>query len=484
MKKSLLFSAALLAATPLFAATVTDGDTYAPVNGINCVNAWVIDRNHNLEAFNASPVGANKQARTCAVRNGVAYVASWAADDPEVTSTNDKGEVSVLNSATLYKYNVATGEYLGALKLTLDGKRHTGTGVANQVGFDSFGHLWIADMTFANSAGHPIYLVDATTGALTLVANLEKGGEGSARIDYCDVIGDLTGEKGACTVMAAGSGSTLVYGWCKDQGKSEWYGYFEGSVSKAFTEFYPSNAGNWSTAPSVKIVLGEGDDMYYGNLFYIDGAASAPTLYSATGAISDSFANVENAKDKGLEQNSLGANGITEFEVEGRNFIAYPIEQYTGDQGGCNVNICEMGENMSFAGMTKYWTVPASGFGKESDGGNRFHGLNVETVEAADGSKYVNLFSFKCFNGMGLYKIGKNVSGGVNDAVVNNAAEITVNGNVITVSEEAAEINVYNVAGQVVATAKNATEVAAPAAGVYVVKAVVAGAPVVKKVVL
>ena len=85
---------------------------------------------------------------------------------------------------------------------------------------------------------------------------------------------------------------------------------------------------------------------------------------------------------------------------------------------------------------------------------------------------------------MGLYKIGKNVSGGVNDALANDAAQITVNGNVIAVSAEASEINVYNVAGQVVATAKNATEVVAPAAGVYVVKAVVAGTPVVKKVVL
>lgn len=482
MKKSLLLSAALFAAMPVFA--VTDGDTYAPVNGIECVNSWVIDRNHNLEAFNASPVGANKQARTCAVRNGVAYVASWAADDPEVTETDKDGKVSVLNAATLYKYDVETGKYLGALKLTLDGKRHTGTGAANQVGFDSFGHLWVADMTFANSAANLLYTVNPETGEMTLVPGLDKGGEGSARIDYCDVIGDLTAKEGACTIMAAGSNSDLVYGWVKDQNGENWYGYFEGSFSKAITEFYPASAAGWSAAPSVKIVEGSGEDQYYGELFYVDGMATAPTLYSSTGSIADSFANVEGAKDKGLEQNSLGANGIVEFSVEGRDFIAYPIEQYTGSFGGCNVNICEMGENMSFAGMTKYWMVPQTGFGKESDGGNRYHGLNREVVKRQDGSEYINLFSFKSFNGMGLYKIGKNLSGGVNDALANDAAQITVNGNVIAVSAEASEINVYNVAGQVVATAKNATEVAAPAAGVYVVKAVVAGTPVVKKVVL
>lgn len=484
MKKSLLLSAAMLATTPLFAATVTDGDTYAPVNDINCVNAWVVDRNHNLDAFNASKVGANKQARTCAVRNGVAYVASWAADDPEVTSTDKEGNVTVQNAATLYKYSVETGEYLGAIKLTLNGTRLTGTGVANQVGFDSFGHLWISNMSFNTNFTQDIYFVNEETGALTLAASLDKTTEDTARVDYCDVIGDLTGEKGACTVMAAASSSTIVYGWCKDQNSTDWYGYFEGVSHKSFTEFYPASAGNWSTGPSVKIVLGEGDDMYYGNLFYVDGAASAPTLYNSTGAIADSFANVENAKDKGLEQNSLGANGIVEFKVDDRNFIAYPIEQYTGSFGGCNVNICEVDADMSFESMTKYWMVPQSGFGTTSDGGNRYHGLNCETVTNADGSQYVNLFTFKCFNGMGLYKIGKNVSGGVNDAIANDAAEITVNGNVITVSAEASEINVYNVAGQVVATANNATEVVAPAAGVYVVKAVVAGTPVVKKVVL
>ncbi len=485
MKKSLLLSAAMLATTPLFAANVTDGDTYAPVNDIKCENAWVIDRNHNLDVFSASKIGSNNQARTCAVRNGVAYIASWAADDPEVTSTDKDGNVTVQKAGTLYKYSVETGEYLGALKLTRDGKRITGTGVSNQVGFDSFGHLWIADMSFNTNTLYDIYFVNEETGALTLAASLDKTSEGTARIDYCDIIGDLTGEKGACTVMAAASSSPIVYGWCKDQNGTDWYGYFEGVSHKEFTEFYPAmEKGNWSTGPCVKIVLGEGDEMYYGDLFYIDGASTAPTLYNSTGAIADSFASIENIKEKGLEQSHLGANGIVEFKVEGRNFIAYPIEQYTGSYGGCNVNICEVDADMSFASMTKYWMVPQSGFGTTSDGGNRYHGLNCETVTNADGSQYVNLFSFKSNNGMGLYKIGKNISGGVNDAIANDAAEITVNGNVIAVSAEASEINVYNVAGQVVATANNATEVVAPAAGVYVVKAVVAGTPVVKKVVL
>ena len=482
MKKSLLLSAAMLATMPVFAAT--DGQTYAPVDGIQCVNSWIIDRNHTLDAFNATKLAANTSARTCAVNNGVAYISSWANNDPEATLPDKDGNPVVQNAATIYKYSVETGEYLGEIKVKLDGKRHMGTGVINQIGFDSFGHLWVSDMSFNTNTEHTIYFVNEETGELSVAAKLDKTSEGTARIDYCDVIGDLTGEKGACTVMAAASGSSIVYGWCKDQNGTDWYGYFEGVSHKNFTEYYPASAGNWSTGPSVKIVLGEGDDMYYGNLFYVDGAASAPTLYNSTGAIADSFASVENAKDKGVEQTDLGANGIVEIQLDDHNYIVYPIAQYTGSMGGHNLNICEVGSSMEFESMKRCWTVPADGFGMEKGGGARYHAISREIVENPDGTKYANIFTFKTDNGMALYKIGKNVSGGVNDAIANDAAEINVNGNVITVSAEASEINVYNVAGQVVATANNATEVVAPAAGVYVVKAVVAGTPVVKKVVL
>ncbi|MEG0253310.1 MAG: T9SS type A sorting domain-containing protein, partial [Muribaculaceae bacterium] len=96
------------------------------------------------------------------------------------------------------------------------------------------------------------------------------------------------------------------------------------------------------------------------------------------------------------------------------------------------------------------------------------------------------LMTFKCFNGFGVYLIAEEgfAPAGVNDATVADGATITVNGTVITVSEEASEITIVNLAGQTISTAHNATEIAAPAAGAYIVKAIVAGAPVIKKVVL
>ena len=479
MKKSLLFGAALLSTVSAFA-VVTDGDTYEPVNDIKCVNAWILDRNHNADAFVGSRI-ESKQSRTCVVKDGVVYISSWAADDPEVTAPDEKGNIVVQQAATVHKFNVEDGSYLGEIKVTLDGERRTGTGVINTIGVDNFGHIWVADMTFAGAEFFKVYTLDVETGACTLAASLPLGEE-APRIDYCDLVGDITLQEAPCTIMAAGSSSSVVFAFSCEKGSTEWYGNFEGSNKITITEFYPSAAGNWSTAPSVKILLGEDPEtMYSGDLFYIDGASSAPTLYNTTGSIVESL---EKAPAE-CAQKSLGANGVVEFTIDDRNFIAYPIEQYTGSMGGCNVNVCELGEGMTFEGMKLYWTVPTSGFGTTSDGGNRYHGLNREYVKDGNGNEYVNLISYKCFNGLALYKIGKYApDAGVEGAIADGGATIAVNGNVVTVSAEAEEINVYNVAGQVVATAKNATEVAVPAQGAFIVKATVAGAPVVKKVVL
>ena len=127
--------------------------------------------------------------------------------------------------------------------------------------------------------------------------------------------------------------------------------------------------------------------------------------------------------------------------------------------------------------------------GDVSDGGNRIHCLDrVVLPEDANGKSAILLVTFKSYAGLGVYRIAEEGYdptnlGGVEENVV-AAANITVNGDVIAVSETAETIEVYNVAGQKVAQVENTTEVAAPATGLYIVKAVVDGAPVVKKVIV
>ena len=136
--------------------------------------------------------------------------------------------------------------------------------------------------------------------------------------------------------------------------------------------------------------------------------------------------------------------------------------------------------------MTYLWTVPADGLGQTSDSGTRVHAITTAALpDDAAGKQAMYLMTFKCFNGLGVYRIaeeGYNPQGAVATTSIAKA-NITVNGDVITVSAPAT-IEVYNVAGQKVAQANNATQVVAPANGLYVVKATVNGEKVVKKVIV
>ena len=66
---------------------------------------------------------------------------------------------------------------------------------------------------------------------------------------------------------------------------------------------------------------------------------------------------------------------------------------------------------MMLEGMTHYWTIPADSLGKVSDSGTRIHCLNAQKGVDAQGFEEITLLTYKCYNGIGVYKIGKNVGG-------------------------------------------------------------------------
>ena len=248
-------------------------------------------------------------------------------------------------------------------------------------------------------------------GELTLVATLNKG-DVIARTDYLDLVGDITLEEAECNVMTPGSQVPTVYAWHNDQGgdADTWDGFFSGDPYMDFTEFYPESQTQWGYAPACRFVLGEDEDYRYsGENFYIDGFTTVPTLYSMDGTIVDGFGSLsqeEMAADS-LLMPKVGTNGIAEFKLGDRNFIVYSIAQYDAPNS-CQVNICELGEGMSFSGMQRYWTFPADGQGQTSDSGLRIHPITADyTTE--NGKEAALIFEFKCFNGMGVYIVGEGV---------------------------------------------------------------------------
>ena len=405
MKKFLLF-AAMSAMLALGASAAIDGQQYDAVNGINIANQWVLDRIHNGGQFPALDA-CNTRARTAVMAGDVIYVARSEAKTI-VQGTDTLGSASVI-----YRFKVEDGTELPPLDVTLDGQPYMAFLGVNSIGVDNFGHVWVAPYTSEaeGSVEVPFYSLNTESGELTLLGKLPK--DIVLRTDYYDVLGDITLQEAGCTIMSAAANSPTVYRWYVGQGDSFEYveGGFDGDTYLDIVDFYPETVTQWAYAPTVKMCYDpNADDPYAGELFYVDGFNGTPALYDVTGTLVDSFDGVAPE----LAPYEVGANGCAEFTLDDRNFLVYTMAQYSGttDAGlmrACQANICELGEGMSIPGMQLYWTVPANGLGEVSDGGNRVHCFNVQYGEEG-GEPCVTLFTYKCYNGMAVYKIGKGVT--------------------------------------------------------------------------
>ena len=400
MKKSLLLFIALLTAA-LSAWAVTDGQTYPEVNGIKIVNQWIFDRVHTPAAYTNSPI-CNQRARTATMDQGIIYVAR--SEERAVIIGTD-----TISQSVIHRFSAADGTELEDLPLTLDGAPYGRFLGAASIGKDSFHHIWVAPMTSTAQQYIPVYLVDTETGELTLVVEMDKG-DAPQRTDYLDVIGDLTLEQAECNIMTvAGStadpGFPTLYRMHADQG-GDWEGGFDGDPYMDIINFYPETKTGFSLAPVIKMIEGPDEESRYsGEMFYIDCFDTAPVIYDFSGSVIDSFEDV----DPELWPKAT-PNGCVEFKLDDRDFFVYVIADMNGNGYGCQANICELGEGQSLAGMTKYWKIPADSLGKVNDSGLRVHSFAVEYGVDDEGFEEITLFTFKAYNGMAVYKIGRNVS--------------------------------------------------------------------------
>ena len=402
MKKSILLIA-MVAVAALSALAVTDGQTYPEVNGIKIVNQWIFDRVHSGTAYTSNDI-CNQRARTATMDQGIIYVAR--SEERAVIIGTD-----TISQSVIHRFKAADGSQLPDLPLTLDGAPYGRfLGVAS-IGKDDFHHIWVAPMTSTVQQYVPVYQVDVETGELTLIVELDKG-DAPQRTDYLDVVGDLTREQAECNIMTV-SGSTAdpgfptLYRMHADQG-GDWEGGFDGDPYMDIINFYPETKTGFSLAPVIKMIEGPDEDSRYsGEMFYIDCFDTAPVVYDFSGSVIDSFEDV----DPALWPQST-PNGCIEFKLEDKVFFVYVNADMNGNGHGCQANICELGDAQSLAGMTKYWKIPADSLGKVNDSGLRVHCFSVEYGVDSEGYEEVTLFTFKAYNGMAVYKIGRNVDAG------------------------------------------------------------------------
>ena len=387
-----------------------DPNSYETVNGISMRNLWLLDRFHyGVNELQNDFGWCNTKARTAVMQDGIVYVAR--SEAKQFITPNASGVNDTIMAAVIYRFDAWTGEELAPLDVTLNGEPYGKFLGVNSIGKDNFGHVWVAPYTSEQTPTVPLYQVNVETGELTLVADLDKG-DVITRTDYLDLVGDITLEQAECNVMTPGSQVPTVYGWHNEQGgyPDTWEGFFFSDPYMDFVEMYPASQTQWGYAPACRFVLSDDEETRYsGENFYIDGFTTVPTLYAKDGTIVDGFGSLtqdEMAADSLLMPN-VGTNGIGEFKLGDRNFIVYSIGQYDAPNS-CQVNICELGEGMSFSGMQRYWTFPADGQGQTSDSGLRIHPVITDYTEEG-GKEAVLVFEFKSYNGMGVYIVGEGV---------------------------------------------------------------------------
>ena len=410
MKKALLLLFAALLSVGAWAQVTTDKKSYDSYGEIKIKNLWINGENYsNRTQFQAQPfmqLSNNTKQPMAVMHDGIIYVAHSEAKTTVVAPGD------TVSQAVVHRFDVMTGAALSDLDMTLDGRPYGGLLAANAIGVDNFGHLWV--MPYRQIKNNTmLYQLNPDTGELTLQATPECDQE-IARIDYYDVVGDITLEEAPCNIIAPGSSVEAVYGWHNDQdGDADtWTGFFYGDTQMNFTEFYPSKQTNWGIAPYARFILSEDEDTRYdGELFYIDGFNQYPTLYANDGSIVDSFEfAAESLKADSVLYPLTGVNGIADFYVGDHHMIAYPRGDYNAPNT-YDIIIAELGEGDVFEGMTRCWQLPSKGLGNNNDSGRRLMVINTEEIEV-NGKPAVRLFMYKNANGMAVYEIGEGVEPG------------------------------------------------------------------------
>lgn len=452
MKKTLLLAAAALIAAS--ASASVDPVEYEAQNGFICKNKWVkslnADEREGVKEWANLPFANSNYARTALVLGDKVYVAESAP-----TVVEEGGEPKTYNYATLHEFDLVSGDLIKSTVLTFEGAPIQSPSPLsfNQIQVDNYGHVWGCGYT-ANCFNAPLrpYVINLEDGTVTYVGECQVPDTeetAGGRVDYLDVVGDITGVEADGILMAAPSKADNIYAyrWRKVQGSEVWVGDADDYVSLPIEESYPAGQSAWGGATLLTIVDDEDNS---GEQFYIDDFTTAPVLYNTTGAAVDGFQNCVSLAPK------VGCNGVAEFSLGEHPMIAWVHNQYDvsydadiAPAGGCVIKVGELGEGMSYENLQAYWTLPKEGLGMTSDGGNRIHNIGTYKMVDPNGKEGVLLLSFKCRNGMACYLIAEE---GYEDASVDGVAAD---------DSEVVSESYYNVLGQ---------KVINPAAGQVYVK--------------
>ena len=354
------------------------------------------------------------------------------------------GEEAATQTATIATMNLLDGSDYKEVILTVDGEYVRNLLCCNNIGVDNFGNIWFCGyVNTLSTTPVVLYKVDnLETGECSKVAELllpaDEASAADGRMDYVDIIGDITGENAPCTAMwALSNNNAKCHRWVREQGSDEWVGGYDTFVSPE-DELVTYPADQIFGTSCVRMVI---DDEFSGAMYYVDGNNTCPGLYDiGTLDMIESFASVESSL-----QPNVAPCGVAEFRFDEDYYMIYARNQPNAGLTSAEVCVVKLGDGGTFEGMEEMWMLPAeNGFGDSNDG-VRYHALIIKEITDADGKKGLYLLSYKCNNGVAVYRIAQE---GFVDENTHGVEGIVAD-------ESNAPVEYYNIQGMKIANPEN-----------------------------
>lgn len=342
--------------------------------------------------------------RRCCVYNDVIYVTQGL---KIVEGEGDNAKESY--PWNLVSFDLMTGEHIATKPLMLNGERFDGLLTAMNIGVDDFGHVWVAGFNSgAEGTPIPLYTLDVETATLTAcglpIQWPADDAASRARIDFCDMCGDVTGVEADGYYGAAGAATAYCYRFIREQGTDDWAPGMDGYAAwpAEDVQLWPEGAAAWGDNSTLIFADGAND------LFYANGRNTLPTYYSCAGGISELLGSFEQAGE-GCSPKKPGTTGAFEFVLGDHMYLAYGDGQ---GEAGATTKISRMGGDATggtFEGMELMWNMPGDDkmYCETSNGGQALRGMYPIYKEDANGKKGVYILSFYPKKVMALYLVAE-----------------------------------------------------------------------------
>lgn len=420
MKKSLLLVS--LATLGLSAAAQgVDPTVYPAIDGYTLTNQWIMSRG-NLEDgiaiadFDAMPFDNQGKATMACVLDGYVYISCSQAYYDGIDEATGQPARLLDAYGHIIVLDAATGKFVKDLHLTLNGEAYFGLLCCNCIGKDDFGHLWITPYvqpTYDDATGIakpiPLYQVNTETGELTLISNFEldeiEGPQNGARVDYTDVIGDITGVNAPCDFYACPNEIAKVYSWRLEQGATEWDLFEDGYIVVEMLQTDPADQTAWNFSPMVSIVK---DEDFTGEYFYVDGHTTRPALYDRSGEMIDNLASHIDVEEWASFIPDRQPNGMRQFSFAGDEFFATSLHFPNDSDRGGHIGLIKLDANTSFENATPMWIMPENGLGIKKGEGRFSHSISVTNpITDENGKQAIDIVIYKDCNGVACYRLAQ-----------------------------------------------------------------------------